>query len=313
MRIVVIITLFLFSNKALSGDFSGTLNGAFTVNILLGTQLKAVNFGVSIFGTTTYKSTSVEAGINLNITPFFQKYGVYQGNFSGSLEMFALAGYGQNRNLLGSNLGLTKHNAFYDDEINDGSFYGAGLVAILNNITGSLKKFQNKQGGFVMRFSHKQSSIGINIVNDVNARPFSRSGSDKGSTARAFISYTTIRNKELFGLGFGLDMFTPEADYGKAPRSINNSEEGMRAVLINTKPYDNLFHLNLFSSFVYQNDNVGFDARVGTDNPRLGAFIQNIIHDNFGLYPRFSWPIEKKGKFYSLLDFNGSINNNFDE
>jgi len=316
MRITFFIVLILFSIKSFSRDFSGTLNGAVTVNILLGTQLKSVNLGLSVFGTTTYKSkTSFEGGINFNFSPFIQKYGIYQGNFSSSIELFGLAGYGQNYNLLGSNVGLTKHTSFYDYNAKNGSFYGVGMVVILNKITGDLKKFQNKQGGFIFRFSKNQNSIAFNMVNDVNARPFTKSGTDKGSTAGAMLSYTTIKGFELYGFGFGLDMFTPEADYGKAPRGNSNDEDGAVAVLINTKPYDDLFHLNLFTSVVYQNQReyINFDGRVGVDSYKLGAFVQNEIHDNFGLYPRFSWPVTKKGRFYSLLDLNTSYNQDFNE
>lgn len=313
MRFIIGILLLISTFKSVAGDFSGTLNGAFTVHILLGTQQKAVNFGLSIFGTSTYKSTSVEGGININISPFLQKYGIYQHNFAGSIELFGLIGYGKNANLLGSNAGLTRHTAFYDYTVKNNFFYGAGLVAVLNQLTGDLKKFQNKQGGLILRFSDKQNSVAFNMINDVNARPFSKSGTDKGETARALLSYTTIKNDELFGVGIGLDMFTPEADYGVAPHSPSNSEENTRLVLVNTKPYDDLFHLNLFSSFVYQNDKLSFDGRFGVDNYKLGALVQNIIHDNFGLYPRFSWPVTKKGKIYSLLDINKPFNTNFNE
>ncbi|MBL4669795.1 MAG: hypothetical protein JKY30_11100 [Flavobacteriales bacterium] len=315
MKKIIVIGL-LLSIKSFSRDFSGTINGAVTINILLGTQLKAVNLGLSIFGTTTYKSnTSFEGGINFNFSPFIQKYGIYQGNTSGSLELFGLAGYGQNNNLLGSNAGLTKHTAFYDYKVKNGKFYGIGMVVILNKIFGDLKKFGNKQGGFILRFSTRQNSVVFNMVNDVNARPFTKSGTDMGSTARAMLSYTTIKGIELYGFGFGLDMFTPEADYGQAPRGGNNDEDGTVAVLINTKPYDDLFHLNLFTSVVYQsmNNNINFDGRIGVDSYKLGAFVQNRIHDNFGLYPRFSWPVTKKNRFYSLLDLNTFYNQDFNE
>ena len=145
--------ILLFSFNSSSQNFSGTINGDVSVNVLLGTQLKALNVGLSIFGTTTYKSeTSLEGGLNFNFTPFIQKYGIYQGNFSSSLELFGLVGYGKNNNLLGSNVGLTKHTAFYDYNVKSGQFYGAGMSVILNKITGDLSKFQNKQGGLIFRF-----------------------------------------------------------------------------------------------------------------------------------------------------------------
>jgi len=316
MRVLFFIIISIFINKAFSQNFSGTISGAVSVNILLGTQLKALNVGLSIFGTTTYRSeTSLEGGVNLNLSPFMQKYGIYKGDFSSSIEMFGLVGYGQNKNLLGSNIGLTKHTSFYDYTVKDGHFYGAGLSVILNKINGDLSKFQNKQGGFIFRFSEKQNSVTFNMVNDVNARPYSKSGSDKGSTARVMLSYSTIKGVELYGFGFGLDMFTPEADYSKAPRGHINDDDGMVAVLINTKPYDDLYHLNLFTSIVYQNQsrNINVDGRVGVDSYKLGALVQNAIHDNFGLYPRFSWPVTKKAKFYSLMDINTSYDKDFND
>jgi len=316
MRVLFFIILFLFVNKSFSQSFSGTINGAISVNILLGTQLKALNVGLSVFGTMSCRSeASVEGGLNFNFSPFIQKYGVYESSFASSLEMFGLVGFGENNNLLGSNVGLTKHTSFYDYTVKDGRFYGVGMTVILNKIKGDLSKFENKQGGFIFRFSEKQNSVAFNMVNDVNARPFSKSGSDKGSTARVMLSYTTVKGVELYGFGVGLDMFTPEADYGKAPRAHVNDEDGMVAVLINTKPYDDLFHLNLFTSFVYQNQsrNINVDGRVGVDSYKLGAFVQNAIHDNFGLFPRFSWPVTKKATFYSLVDVSTSYNKYFNE
>lgn len=316
MRRTFIIILMLFSFKAFSQDFSGTLNGAVSVNLLFGTQLKALNVGLSIFGTTSYKSeTSLEGGINFNFSPFLQKYGIYQGNFSSSIELFGLVGYGENNNLLGSNVGLTKHTSFYDHTITGSRFYGAGMSVILNKIKGDLSKFQNQQGGLIFRLSEKQNSVAFNINNDLSAWFFNKSGTDKGNTARAMLSYTTIKGVELYGVGIGLDMFTPEADYGRAPRNMVNDEDGTVAVLFNTKPYDDLYHLNLFSSFIYQNQQTNFniDGRIGVDNYKLGAFVQNSIHDSFGMVPRFAWPVAKKGKLYSLFDINTSLNKDFND
>ncbi|MDG1477498.1 MAG: hypothetical protein P8Q14_10160 [Vicingaceae bacterium] len=316
MRILFFIFLLLFASKSFSQNLYGTINGAVSVNLLFGTQLKALNVGLSIFGTTTYKSeTSLEGGVNFNFSPFIQKYVIYQGNFSSSLEMFGLVGYGQNNNLLGSNVGLTKHTSFYDYTIKGGQFYGAGMSVILNKITGDLSKFQNQQGGIIIRVSENQNSVVFNINNDLSAWFFNRAGTDKGNTARAMLSYTSIKGFELYGIGVGLDMFTPEADYGKPPRATTNDEDGSVAVLFNTKPYDDLYHLNLFSSFVYQNqqNNFNIDGRIGIDNYKIGAFVQNSIHDSFGMVPRFAWPVTKKGKFYSLFDINTSLNKDFNE
>lgn len=310
MRIILITFLFLFPIKSFPGDLSGTLNGSISIHLLIGTQLKAVNFGFSLFGTSTYKSVSVEGGINLNVSPFIQKFGMYRNNIAGSLEVFGLIGYGKNNNLLGSNIGLTRHTSFYDYTVKDGSFYGVGAMVNLNKITGDLRKFENAQGAILIRLSDKQKSFTINFANDASARPFRRTGTDKGYTARVMINYTTIQNSELYGFGIGLDMFTPEADYSRVPRNERNSEDGMRIVSYNTKPFDNVFHLNLFLAIAYQSNDLSVDGRIGVDNPKLGAYLQNKLHDSFGLYPRFSWPVTQKGKFYSLIDVNKSFNKN---
>ena len=105
-RLVIISTFLTLPFFALAGDFSGTLNTSFFVRIQLGTQLKAVNMGLSLFGTASYRATSFEGGINLNFSPFIQKFGVYQKNIEGTMELFALIGAGKNDNLLGANVGL---------------------------------------------------------------------------------------------------------------------------------------------------------------------------------------------------------------
>lgn len=217
--------------------------------------------------------------------------------------MFGLIGYGRNDNLLGSNIGLNRPTAFFDITETKNQFYGIGGVVNFTKLTGGLGKFGNTQGGILLRFSKNQNSFTINVSNDATA-PFVRAGTDKGSTARVLLKYTTVRNEELFGVGMGMDMFTPEADYSRTPRSSTNSDDGMRAVSYNTKPFDDLFHFNLFLNVTYQSDEFNFDGRLGVDNPKMGAAVQNKLHDGFGLYPRFSWPVDEKGKLYFLSDFS---------
>ncbi len=307
----IIALLFLMPIKSFAGEFSGTLNGSVTLHLLIGSQLKAVNLGFSIYGTSTYKSVSVEGGINLNVSPFIQRFGIYRNNIAGNLEVFGLAGYGKNNNLLGSNIGLTRSTSFYDYSVKGNSFYGLGFIMNLNKISGELKKFENAQGGILIRLSNAQDSFTINISNDVSGNPFKGTGTDKGNTARVMIKFSSIRDKELIGMGIGLDMFTPEADYSRVPRNKLNNDNGMRIVSYNTEPFGDLFHLNLFVVGFYQSDDLNIDGRIGVDNPKMGAYIQNKLHDSFGLYPRFSWPVTEKGKFYSLFDVNKSFNYEF--
>lgn len=299
-------TLFLFlsflSTITYGNDVKSSLNASAFIRLQLGTQLKALNFGVSLFGTARYQSTAIEGGINLNLSPFIQKYGVKQNNIEGTFELFGLLGYGKNNNLLGSNIGLTNQTAVFDGKKSNNRFLGIGGVVILNKISGDLSKFENAQGGLMIRISNSRNSISITNMNDATAKPFAKSGTDKGYTARLMIKFSKIEDNELYSAGFGFDMFTPEADYGTVPRNVRNSEDGMRIVSYNTKPYDDLYHFNVFVFGSYQSDEYSFSGKIGLDHPKLGAHLQNQLHDSFGLYPRFAWPIQNKAKFYSLLE-----------
>jgi hypothetical protein len=43
------------------------------------------------------------------------------------------------------------------------------------------------------------------------------------------------------------------------------------------------------------------------NSEKLGAFVQNTLHDSFGLNPRFPWNVNKKDKLF--LELNSSIFN----
>ena len=145
-------------------------------------------------------------------------------------------------------------------------------------------------------------------MNDATGKPLSKSGTDKGYTGRIIIKYSTIQDLDLYSFGIGLDVFTPEADYGIVPRIGRNSEDGMRIVSATTEPYGDLFHANIFSFLSYQSDEYTVGTKLGIDSPRGGAFIQNKLHDSIGLYPRFAWPVDKKAKFFGLLEGGRNFN-----
>jgi len=214
-----LITLFLLIPflQGVCNELSGTLHGSFFLRLQLGSQLQAIQTGVSVFGTARYNSTAMEGGINLSFSPFLQKFGVHEKGFEGTMELFALLGYGKNDNLLGANIGLFNPYSFYDETKNNNRFYGIGGTVILNRLSGDLKKFENAQGGLLIRLSNSRNSFTINNLNDATAKPFARSGTDKGFTARMRIKYSRIDENELLVVGFGFDMFTPEADYGRVP------------------------------------------------------------------------------------------------
>ena len=148
----LILILSVVSISSYAGDFNGTINTSFFIRLQLGTQLKALNMGISLYGTAGYNATSFEGGVNLNFSPFIQKYGIYQKNYEGTLELFALLGSGKNDNLLGANVGLTNATSFYKLTNTKNRFYGIGGIVTKNFIKGDLKKFENAQGGLVIRF-----------------------------------------------------------------------------------------------------------------------------------------------------------------
>jgi hypothetical protein len=135
-------------------------------------------------------------------------------------------------------------------------------------------------------------------VNDLRESVLKGGATDYGQTASFMLQYSTINNDRLTQIGLGLDLFTPQPDFSKAPSNPQNSDEGRHRVWYTSAPWENLFAGNLFVEVTHQSAERAISAKLGADSHRLGAFLQNSIHDEFGVLPRFPWAVEQSEKAF---------------
>jgi hypothetical protein len=57
----------------------------------------------------------------------------------------------------------------------------------------------------------------------------------------------------------------------------------------------------LYAFGTYQDEYYNINSKLGLNSEKLGAFIQNTLHDGAGLNPRFPWNVAAKDKpFYEV-------------
>ncbi|MEM9024765.1 MAG: hypothetical protein AAGB22_13545, partial [Bacteroidota bacterium] len=278
-------------------EFDGGVMASISLN--LGLQENNLDLRLSLFGVANYKSTAAEAGINLTGNLFLEKFGISESGRNAVIEGFGLFGFGDNTNLLGMKAGRYSDVIAYDPN-GQGGFYGIGVGVAQHLISGTLSKFATRQGSLLLRGSNGRGSVAINIYNDPKVGFFHGSGTDKGPTGGVVVTYSRLADDRdaLDVFTFGLDVFTPEPDYSRSPRNPKNSDHGSRVVAYTTEPYGDVFHANTYVGYQRQQDGWAGQLLLGLDNPRFGAKIQNVFHDNFALYPRFPWPTEKRSRLY---------------
>lgn len=268
--------------------------------MIFGTQHQYLRTGIYGFGQAGWGNAAIEAGGHYSIFWALKRHGINHTGFGQQYEFFGLAGWGKNDNLLGSAVAVQPTEVIFNPE-GEGGFGGLGFGINKDILPGNLKKFNSRRGNLILRYSNSQYSFYLNFSNDVRAGFFQGQGTDLGATGSLYLGAVEIRRDELRALGIGFDVFTPEADYLQLPRNPKNSDDNWRNVWQNKPPFDDLFHANLYLEMKYQHQATYVSGKLGIDSPKLGAYIQNSIHDSFGLYPRFSWPIEKKNKLYVEL------------
>ena len=270
------------------------------VAVTLGTQELDVKTGLSGFGVLHAGAFSVEGNLNIQLGSFLRHYGINKPGVFSYIEASILAGFGKNANMLGSNIGFTERVVLYDTT-GRGNFYGLGWGIIMQPVSGSLSKFNNRRGSFNLRFAGDEGSFFISFANDFRSSLMRGTGTDKGLTGQIKLGYTRLYNESVYTLATGFDLYTPEPDYVRPPRNPVNSDDGRKNVLYGTKPFSEVFHANLYMQVGYQSLSKYGYAKLGIDSPKIGAFVQNTLHDNFALYPRFGWPVHKNAKPYFEL------------
>lgn len=305
--ILLITTLFAIQIQAQSVKS----NAGFLIKaqIQLGNQNQGVKIGAFGIAAVNYKNMAIESGINLYSGYLFKAHTVKVSGLNYGYDAFVLAGIGKNTNLLASS--FMKDGAILATLENNQHFYGLGFGVEKEFLPGELNTFNQRLGKFLMRFSTANSSVNIQFKNDFRAgNIFKGEGTDFGATGMIAVSYSKIIGpQEIYQIGIGLSLFTPQPNYSRTPNNSKNSDDGSKNVW-HTKPsYSQLFYANSYVFGGYQNTYFSSFIKSGFNSQKLGAYVQNTLHDSFGLNPRFPWNVSAKDLFF--IEGNASVINTF--
>ncbi len=263
---------------------------------VFGSQDRYARLSFSAFAANSGK-VSLEAGLGLWSYFYLRRFGAAEQNWGLGYEAFALAGAGENENMLGATASFHAFDGFYKRG-KPGDFIGIGFGISQDKPMGSLNKFGVRRGHAIIRTAHGNRSLHINFANDLRVGPFRGGAKDQGPTGSIQIAYSSLEHDRIRKYGLGADFFTPQPDYTKAPNNPINSDEGAKRTWFTTTPWHDLFHGNIYLMLGQQQEHKHWSAKLGIDSPKLGALIQNRIHDTFGLYPRYPWPVQSPNTFY---------------
>jgi len=302
--IVVYILISGFSARGQQFEASGGV--LLKAEITLGNQNQWLKIGAFAFGTLNYGDVAVESGASLASYAFLKRHTAKQSGIAYGYELFALAGIGGNSNLLGSSISDFNTSILIDDT-GDGGFQGLGFGFGKDYLPGALKPYGIRRGQLILRSSIANHNVHVVFHNDVRlGKVFNGEGTDYASTGALTIGFTQIRDRnEVYQVGLGVDLFTPKPDYTREPRNPINSDDGRKNVWFTLAPFDTLFYSNLFVFGQYQNEDYTLSTKLGVNSYKTGAYIQNTLHDGFGLNPRFPWDVRQKSKLF--VEFSGSL------
>ncbi|MCG1036692.1 hypothetical protein [Polaribacter sargassicola] len=275
--------------------------------IQLGNQNQGIKIGAYGLGTGQFNDFSIETGLALYSGYLLKKHTVKTAGFNFGFDFFTLLGVGNNNNFLGS--------SFFEDGPllasieNRQYFYGIGFGFEKEFLPRDLSFFNQRLGKFLMRFSKENNSINVQFKNDLRVGNFFYgNGTDFGRTGILELSYSSIvKPQEIIHFGMALSLFTPSPDYSKTPNNPINSDDSSKNVWYTKRPYNNLFYANIYAFGAYKNNYFYGSLKAGMNSQKLGAFVQNTLHDSFGLNPRFPWEVSKKDKLF--LEINNSFFN----
>lgn len=279
------------------------------LQLTLGNQNTKLDAGLSAFGTLNYGDAAIEGGINLVSGQLFKRHTVRASGLFYAYEFFALAGIGQNSNLLGSAVADLNKGLLFDSTA-DGGFSGLGFGFQKEFLPKELDHFTNKRGKLLMRFSNADHAIDIAFMNDFRfGKLFNGAGTDFGETGALVIGFTQIQSpSQAYRAGIGIELFTPKPNYSRTPNNPINSDDGRKNVWHTVSPYPDLFYANAFAFGSYQDVNFSAFAKAGLNSQKLGAYVQNMLHDSFGLNPRFPWNITARDKIIIEGAVSGQLN-----
>ncbi len=289
------------------------VDGGFLIKaeITLGNQNQWLRIGAFGFGTLNYGDASLESGLSFASYQFLKRHTKKSTGLAYSYEFFALAGIGKNSNLLGSSVSKLNREIIFNPN-GEGGFNGLGFGFSKDHLPKELKSYGIKNGQFLMRFSNADHSVHALFTNDFKfGTIFNGERSDYATTGALTLGVTNINDfQSVYQAGVAIELFTPQPDYSKTPRNPLNSDDGRKNVWYMLPPFKDLFYSNLYAFGTYQDEYYTVSTSIGVNSQRLGAFVQNTLHDGFGLNPRFPWDVTKKDALY--IQATGSINYTLD-
>jgi len=273
--------------------------------IFLGNQNQGIKLGAYSTGALHYGSFALEGGVALYSGYLFKRHTAKARGLNYGYDAFILAGYGKNKNLLVST--FMTDGPYLGTLENDQFFYGFGFGVEKEYLPGELNVFDQRLGKFLMRFSQENNTVNVELKNDVRSgNLFLGEGTDFGVTGMLEITYCTIRsNSEMYHFGIGVSLFTARADYSLTPNNPLNSDDGGKNVWHTKSPYPRLFYANLYALGGYQNETFQGIIKTGMNSQKMGAYIQNTLHDSFGLNPRFPWNVSAKDRW--MFELTGGV------
>ena len=297
---IIICVLFTNNNNAQNLVF----NAGFIANIsvTLGNQNKKINTNLSALGALRYGDAALESGASLSIGQLFKRHTINTKGHFYAYDFFTLVGIGKNDNLLGSVASSINSSFIFNNKRSNFKGVGFGVEKEIYP-KNKLSVFNNKIGRFIMRFSNNLHAFDISFFNDFKlGKLFNGEGTDFGSTGALRLGYTRITTtQKAYRAGLVLELFTPKPDYSKTPNNILNSDDGRKNVWHTLTPFNSLFYANAFAFGTYQNNLYNIGIKTGINSQKLGAFVQNTLHDGAGLNPRFPWNVTAKDKlFYQI-------------
>lgn len=289
------------------------LNGALLLGaeIHLGNQNRVVQFFIKGLGTVSYGDASTEVGASVYLSQLYKRHTIGAKGIGGGYEVFALAGLGDNNNLLGSSIFKNSSSLLLDSN-GSGGFKGLGFGFQRELLTSQLKDYTPRRGSLLLRFSENEHSFQVAFRNDLRlGKVFNGQATDYGETGSLLISYSRITsNHTAYLAGIGIELFTPKADYSKTPSNLINSDDGRKNVWFMSAPYEKVFYANLYAFGNYQGQWHALAGSLGVNSQKLGAYIQNTIHDSFGLNPRYPWDVVARDLFF--YELKASVNAQID-
>ncbi len=270
-----------------------------SASIALGNQNQNIKIGLSAVGALRYGEAALEMGGSVVLGQLYKRHTVKAKGLYHAYDVFTVLGIGKNDNLLGSTF-INHAPALIFNADAKGTFSGLGFGFQKETLPGDLAHFNTRKGKFLMRFANAQHSIGITFLNDFRfGKLFYGEGTDFASTGALKVAYTQVlAENEIYSAGVMLELFTPKPDYSRTPNQRLNSDDGRKNVWYTVPPFESLFYANLYAFTAYQNVFYSAVAKAGFNSEKLGAFVQNILHDGSGLNPRFPWDVTAEDKLF---------------